>query len=208
MATRKRSEIEQELMTDTNLSRVIRLLEPQEEGAKPITKKDACQMLGMAYNTTRLGTIIDDFKKKQERAAKRRAELRGKPVTNDELVYIIGEYLNGEPVDAISKSTFRSPTFIKNVLEDNAVPIRVPGHTYFDPQLIPDGATRDRFKIGEVVYSARYDSTARIDAEQKTSEHGWVYRIWLLADKWKQSAYQEAAELASLEHIRALGVRI
>jgi len=207
MATKKRSDLEQELMTDANISRVIRLLEP-EEGVKPITKKDACQILGMAYNTTRLGTIIDDFKKKQERSAKRRAELRGKPVTNDELVYIIGEYINGETVDAISKATYRSPTFIKNVLEQNAVPIRVAGHTYFDPQLIPDGAVRDRFQIGEVVYYARYDSTARIDAEQKTDKHGYIYRIWLLADKWKQSAYQEASELASLAHLRALGVRI
>lgn len=208
MATRRKSASEEELMTDANISKVIRLLDPQEEGVKPITKKDACQMLGMAYNTTRLGTILDEFKKKQERAAKRRAELRGKPVTNDELVYIIGEYLNGEPVDAISKSTFRSPAFIKNILEANAVPIRVPGHTYFDPQLIPDGAVRDRFKVGEVVYSSRYDSTARIDMEQQHPKHGYVYRIWLLADKWKQSAYQEAAELASLQHLRELGVRI
>lgn len=208
MATRKRSEIEQELMTDANLSKVIRLLEPQDEATKPITKKDACAMLGMAYNTTRLASIIQEFKQKQERSAKRRAELRGKPATNDELVYIIGEYLNGEPVDAISKATFRSTTFIKNVLEFNAVPIRVPGHTYFNPELIPDGAVRDRFKIGEVVYSARYDSTARIDAEQKSDKHGYIYRIWLLADKWKQSAYQEAGELASLEHLRLLGVRI
>jgi hypothetical protein len=207
MATKKRSDLEQELMTDANISRVIRLLEP-EEGVKPITKKDACQILGMAYNTTRLGTILDEFKKKQERSAQRRAELRGKPVTNDELVYIIGEYINGETVDAISKATYRSPTFVKNILEQNAVPIRVPGHTYFDPQLIPDGAVRDRFQIGEVVYSARYDSTARIDTEQKTDKHGYVYRIWLLADKWKQSAYQEASELASLQHLRALGVRI
>jgi hypothetical protein len=81
MATRKKSASEEELMTDANISKVIRLLEPQEEGVKPITKKDACQMLGMAYNTTRLGTIIENFKANQARAAKRRAELRGKPAT-------------------------------------------------------------------------------------------------------------------------------
>jgi len=209
MATRKKSELEQEKMTDANISRIIRLLEPEEEGKKPITKKDACQMLGMAYNTTRLGSILEEFKQKQARSAKRRAELRGKPATNDEVVYIISEYLNSETVDAISKSTFRSPAFIKNVLETNAVPIRVPGHTYFDPQLIPDGAVRDKFKVGEVVYSARYDSIARIDAEMGNDpKHGWVYRMWLLADKWKQSCYQPASELASLEHLRELGVRI
>ena len=205
---KKRSELEQELMTEANILRVISLLEPKEEGKKPITKKDACQILGMAYNTTRLATIIEEFKQKRERDSQRRAQLRGKPATKDEVSFIIQEYLEGQPVDAISKSTYRSTGFIKAVLDEHAVPIRVPGHTYFKPQLIPEGAVRERFQLGEVVYSARYDSTARIDTEQKHPQHGWVYRIWLLSEKWLQSAYQPAEELASLEHLRELGVRI
>lgn len=209
MATRKRSELEEELMTDANIARVIKLLEPTEEGVKPITKKDACQILGMAYNTTRLGTIIEQFKDRQAKTARRKAELRGKPVTQDEVVYIISEYLNGEPIDSISKMTYRSAGIIKRVLEDNHVPIRVPGHSYFDPQMIPEGAVRERFKVGEIVYSARYDSTARIEMEQKDSRHGgWIYRIWLLSEKWLQSAYQPAYELASLEHLREIGVKV
>jgi len=208
MATRKRPALEEELMTDTNIARVIRLLEPTEEGKKPITKKDACAILGMSYNTTRLGTIIEEYKQKQTRISQRKSQLRGKPATQEEKVYIISEYLNGETVDAISKMTYRSSRFIKDILEGNSVPIRVPGSSYFDPQLIPDGAVRDRFKIGEVVYSSRYDSTARIDSEQKSDKHGFVYRIWLLAERWQQNAYQEAAELASLENLREMGVRI
>jgi hypothetical protein len=207
MATRK-SASENDLMTEANISKVIRLLEPAEEGVKPITKKDACQILGMAYNTTRLATIIEDFRTKQARNAERRAALRGKPATKDDLVYIIGEYLNGETVDAISKSIYRSPTFIKKVLEDNSVPVRVPGSTYFDPQLIPEGAVRTRFTVGEIVYSARYDSIARIDTETSTEKYGYIYRVWLLSDRWLQAANQEAYELASLEHLRVLGVRI
>ena len=208
MATRKRPALEEELMTDANIARVIRLLEPTEEGKKPITKKDACAILGMSYNTTRLGTIIEDYKQKQIRTAQRKSQLRGKPATQEEKVYIISEYLNGETVDAISKMTYRSSKFIKDVLEGNSVPIRVPGSSYFNPELIPDGAVRDRFRVGEVVYSSRYDSIARIDAEQKTEKYGFVYRIWLLSDRWLQSAYQEAGELASLEHLRELGVKI
>lgn len=208
MATRKRSVSEEELMTDANISKVIRLLEPTEEGKKPITKKDACAMLGMSYNTTRLGTIIEEYKQKQVRTAQRKSQLRGKPATQEEKVYIISEYLNGETVDSISKMTYRSSRFIKDVLEGNSVPIRVPGSSYFDPQLIPDGAIRDRFRVGEVVYSSRYDSIARIDAEQKSDKYGFVYRIWLLSDRWLQSAYQEVSELASLEHLRELGVKI
>lgn len=208
MATRKRPVLETELMTDANIARVIRLLDPVEEGKKPITKKDACAILGMSYNTTRLGTIIEEYKQKQTRTAQRKSQLRGKPATQEEKVYIISEYLNGETVDAISKMTYRSSKFIKDVLEGNSVPIRVPGSSYFNPELIPDGAVRDRFQVGEVVYSSRYDSIARIDAEQKTDKYGFVYRIWLLSDRWLQSAYQEASELASLQHLRELGVKI
>jgi len=208
MATRKRSELEEELMTDANIARVIKLLEPVEPDAKPITKKDACQILGMAYNTTRLATIIEQFKTRQKRTAERKAQLRGKPVTSDEVQFIISEYLEGEPIDSISKSTYRSAAIIKGVLEKYHVPIRVPGHSYFDPQLIPEGAVRERFKIGEVVYSARYDSTARIESEQQHPIHGWIYRIWLLSDRWIQSAYQPAYELASLQHLREIGVKV
>lgn len=208
MATKKRSELEEELMTDANIARVIKLLEPVEEGTKPITKKDACQILGMAYNTTRLAAIIEQYKQKQKRTAERKAELRGKPVTQDEVRYIISEYLEGEPIDSISKTTYRSPAIIKRVLEENHVPIRVPGHSYFNPQMLPEEAIRDRFTIGEVVYSARYDSVARIDSEQNHPKYGWIYRIWLLSDKWLQSAYQPAFELASLEHLRKLGVKV
>lgn len=208
MATKKRSELETELMTDANIARVIKLLEPQEEGAKPITKKDACQILGMAYNTTRLGNVIEEYKQRAKRTAQRRAELRGKPVTQEEIQYIIGEYLEGEPIDSISKSTFRSTAIIKGVLEKYSVPIRVPGHSYFNPELIPEGAMRDRFSVGEVAYSARYDSLARIDAEQPHPVYGWAYRVWLLSDRWKQSAYQPACELASLQHLRELGVKV
>lgn len=208
MATKKKSELEQELMTPANIARVIKLLEPTEEGVKPITKKDACQILGMAYNTTRLGTILETYKANKIRDAERRAALRGKPATPEDIVYIISEYLGGETIDEISKRTYRSSGFVKAVLENHSVPLRVPGSSYFNPQLIPEGAVRERFKVGEVVYSARYDSVARIDAESTHPTYGWAYRVWLLSDKWKQSANQPACELASLEHLRELGVRV
>ena len=203
MAT-KRSKNEDERLDNAHMERVIAALEQD----KPITKKDACQILGIAYNTTRLGQLIEKYKENKAKDAARRAALRGKPATQDEITYVIQEYLEGSTVDAISKSTYRGTSFIKAILEKYDVPIRQTSQDYFKPGLIPEGATRDRYAVGEVVYSARYDSIARIDTEQSHPSHGWVYRIWLLADKWKQSAYQEACELASLEHLRVLGVKI
>lgn len=205
MAT-KRTKNEDERLDDAHMARVISMLEPVE--GKPCTKKDACQVLGIAYNTTRLASLIEKYKEKQAYEAKRRGELRGKSATDEEVRYIIGEYLEGSTVDAISKSTFRPSGFIKRILESNAVPIRQSSQDYFKPELIPEGAVRERFNIGEVVYSARYDSIARVDAETNDPRYGFIYRIYLLADKWCQSAYQEAYELASLEHLRKLGVRV
>jgi hypothetical protein len=202
MATRANKE--NELLTPANLDRVIAGF----EATPKMTKKDACAILGIAYNTARLDGLIEKYLEKNARDASRRAALRGKPATSDEITYTIQEYLEGATIDAISKSIYRGPTFIKAILEKYDVPVRQTSHDYFNPELIPDGATRERFAIGEVVYSARYDSVARIDTEQPHPQHAWVYRIWLLADKWKQSAYQPAEELASLEHVRKLGVRI
>ena len=208
MATKKRSDLEKELMTDANIAKVIRLLEPAEQGAKPISKKDACQILGMAYNTTRLGTVIEEYKQKQARNAHRRQQLRGKPLTQEEVKFIIEEYLGGETIDGISRSTYRGTALVKSVLEKYSVPLRVPGHSYFKRELIPEGTMRDKFAIGEIVYSAGYDSLARVDAELQDKKHGWVYRVWLLSERQLQSAYQPFYELASLAHLRELGIKI
>ena len=204
MATRKTAN--DDLLTEANILRVIDLLEPKE--GKPGTKKDACQILGITYNTTRLATIIEQYKAKKAKELERRAALRGKPATSDEINYVIQEYLEGNTVDSISKSLYRSAGFVSQLLERYDVPKRASSQDYFRPELIPEGAMRSRFAVGEIVYSARYDSIARIDTEQSDPRYGWVYRIWLLADKWKQSAYQEACELASLQHLRGLGVKI
>lgn len=203
MATRKtRAEIER--LDDASMDKVIAALEQE----KPITKKAACEMLAIAYNTTRLAKLIEDYQKKKAREAERRASLRGKPATPDEVVYVIQEYLEGSTIDAITKSTFRPANFVKHTLEKYSVPIRATSHDYFKPELIPEDASRQRHTVGEVVYSARYDSTARIEAETLCPKNGWVYRVWLLSEKWSQYAYQPAEELASLEHLRKLGVRV
>jgi hypothetical protein len=205
---RKRSELEQERMTDANIERVIELLEPKEQGVKPITKKDACQALGMSYNTTRLDQIIQTHKDRKEKTAKRRAEKRGKPITEDEVQFIIQSYLAGDPISTIGENTYRGAQLIKQVLDRYSVPIRKSSPDYFKPELIPEAAMRDRFEVGEVVYSARYDSMAKILAEQTHQDYGWIYRVWLLSERWLQNAYQPASELASLAHIRELGVRV
>lgn len=207
MATKRSKNGDEERLDPSNIEKVISLLEPKDESKQPITKKAACEILNIAYNTTRLAKLIDAYKDKKERTAKRRAELRGKPVTEEDAVYMISEYLSGQPVQAISESTHRSTAVVNNVLEQYAVPMRAKAYDYFNPEVVPDGAVRGSFKVGELVYAMAYDSAAVVDKEIKHPE-GNVYRVWLKSDKWQQFAYQPAWELASLEHLIKLGVKV
>lgn len=205
MATRRTKNSEDEKLDAATLDRVIALLEPEE--GKPISKKDACAMLCIAYNTTRLASLIEKHKEKKAATKARREALRGKPATVAEIQYIVSGYLEGETISGLAERSYRSAGFIRGILEQHGVPIRASSHDYFRPELIPEAAMQTRFKVGETVYSARYDSLAKIHHE--LHQHGqWVYRIWLESEKWQQFAYQEAAELASLQHIRELGVEL
>ena len=55
MRTKKK---DYEKLTDANIKHVIELLEAE----KPITKKEACGILNISYNTTRLNNIIQEYK--------------------------------------------------------------------------------------------------------------------------------------------------
>ncbi len=193
MATKRIKHNENEKLDAANIERVIAYLT-----IKGSTKKVACEMLNINYNTTRLGTIIDKYLEDKKRDAERRAEKRGKPPTEGEISYTIKSYLEGDSVESISNSLYRGTTFVHSILSRFNVPIRQPAHSYNSPELIPDEAVKTKFALNEQVYSARYDSLARIRNEFQPG----VYGIYLLSDKWLQNAYQPWYELASLEHIK------
>ncbi len=209
MAARKTKIGDEEKLDDATIASVIKLLEPEE--GKAITKKLACELLHIAYNTTRLGTIIEKYKEKKARQARMRAEKRGKPVSIDEVRSIISAYLlDSDPISSIVDDTYRSADVVKRVLEEYNVPIRGTGNTYFKPEMVPEGAMRTEFVIGEIVYSMRYDSCAKVEGifPKKSKDGETAYRIWLLSDKWKESAFQPTSELASLSHLKELGIKL
>lgn len=209
---RKLRNNDEELLDAATLERVISLLNPQD-GTKPISKKEACEILKIAYNTTRLNKIIEEYKEKKERTRQRREALRGKPATQQEIVSVITDYLQGVSVKEIADGLYRGTTFVESILDSNAVPRRARSQNYDNPELVPEDAMCDRFSTGEIVYSMRYDSTARIEsffdsADSTKYPKGRIYRIWLLSEKWQQCAYQPVWELASLKHLQEIGVRL
>lgn len=183
---------EYENLSDSNLEKVSNLLNSDN----PISKKEACKTLNIAYNTARLKRILEEYQDKKEYAKKRKRELKGKPLSDSELKVIISSYLEGDSITDISNRTFRSLSLIKKVLIDKGVPKKSgSSNCYWEPELLPEESIRITFKKDELVWSARYNEPATIMSEYKKD----VYCIWL--ENSKQYAYQAIHELGSLDHL-------
>ena len=178
MAVRKKRE---EKLSETNINKVIELLAAE----KPITKKEACEILHIAYNTTRLSKIIADHNETIEFRARRKAQNKGKGVTEVEKVSIVKHYLNGAVVSDIAKALYRSPAFIKAVIERMGVPQKLPDTDYkgIKEAMIPEPCVSEEFTAGERVWSAQGNCIAVVKREITKShnfdKHGSkCYLLW------------------------------
>ena len=187
---------EGENLTKTNMLKVIELLEAE----KPITKKSACEILNISYNTTRLKKLIDEFKETEQRIKERRAKLRGKPLTDSELSMIAQEYLNGESLSSISEFIYRPTTLIKKALETLGIPERSTDNTYKNPPFLDPNSVKEDYEKDDLVYAARYGEPALID-EKFDSPDGPIYAIYVLG-KAQCSAMQPFWELSDLSKVQ------
>lgn len=209
-----------ENLSDANIQKVIDLLNPTE--GTPITKKDACALLNITYNTTRLQRIIDEYQERQAYVAEQKAKRRGKAATDFEIQQAVEEYLSGENYAAIAKRLFRSSGFIKAIIERVGVPQRLTGKDKEQYDYLPENCTAKDFKPGEIVWSAKYHRPARVEREvQCTGDYlGKVYSIYILEavndpGPWFTHvtaggyfAYQPAYDLGKLEHLEKYGVNL
>ena len=103
MAVRKKRE---EKLSEANINKVIELLSVE----KPITKKEACEILHISYNTTRLNKIILDHKEKLEVRAKRKAQSKGRDEAEAEKRCRVKHYLHGAVDTAMAQARNRYRT--------------------------------------------------------------------------------------------------
>ena len=160
-----------EKLTAQNIQHVISLLNPTSSQKKPITKREACSILNISYNTTRLDKIIQDYHEQKEYRSRRVSQNRGRPARPDEIQDIVKEYLSGENVSNIAKGLYRSPAFVKSLLEKIGVPQRptkVEGRK--QEYYLPEQCVADDFEKGEIVWSATHHAPAVID-KKLTKEH-------------------------------------
>jgi len=219
MASRGVKTKEGELLDDENLDKVTALLNASD----PITKKEACKILNISYNTTRLAKILEQHEERKAQIKRIRAKKRGTSATPMELQGILVDYLKGESITELSKQNYRSTGFIKGILRKYNVPLRSKATDYFNPEMIPDGALKEDYAKDEICWSARYNTMAQVVGHVATEkkfehfnsdglyethpEHGKVYRLWVFGDHCRY-AYQPWYELGNLEHLTELGVNL
>jgi hypothetical protein len=213
------------------------MLYPQDTSTKPITKKEACDMLNIAYNTTRLAAIISGHLEQKEYVKTRKAQNRGKPASNAEIAEAVTDYLQGETITDISKSLFRSAGFVRSLLERVGVPQRPTGaEERKEVNYFPDECVSEDFKEGEIAWSATYHSAvmvgSKLTKEYQENKPGLktvdyenkygcpCYSIYVIQrvdseDTYFTSvtaggfnAYTPAYELGKLEHLRKYGVNL
>ena len=195
---------EHERLEASNIERVIMLLNEKN----PITKKQACEILNISYNTTRLNTIIEDHLERKERRKKAFDRNRGKPLTDQEIKDIIMGYLQGETLSDISEQLHRPTAAIKSVVESVGVPERPKGDDAHRVSLLPEECIITKAKIGDYVWSAKYHAVAEVMKEWiDESNSSMCYDIYVFEPSETRKrvgfyATQRVEDLGSLEHLK------
>lgn len=179
-----------EKLDEPNIKAVIKALSDD----KPCSKKEACGMLNITYNTTRLNNIIEDYESKIAFRRKQRAAVRKTPITTADKKNIVQSFVSGDAIGEIVKASYRSLRIVQTVLKEFNLPTRVAST---DRVLIEEHQTAEDYSKGDLVYSAKYGAYAEIIREHSNTEEGKVYQIYVLGSQ-AQNAYQPYYELIDL----------
>lgn len=199
---------EHEKLSDSNIKKVIDLL----NGSPPISKKEACTILNISYNTTRLAKIIEQYEEQQALYKKMRAKKRGVPADKDEIKWIVQSFIRGESVADIAKRNYRSTAFINHLIESLGVPERAKGEEAHKVALLPDNCIGDAFSPGEIAWSAKYHAPCKVVKELKSNYEWPCYRIWIIEkseETYNQGGFyasQLAYDLGKLTHLDEYGI--
>jgi hypothetical protein len=201
-----------ENITDASVKKVISLL----NSSPPITKKEACEILNISYNTARLNKIIEEFEHEQDIVKRMKAKKRGRPATKDEIRGMIEGYLEGASYSDISKSTYRSVAFVKSIIERVGVPERITGDDRYKIEYLPDECVAETFELGEIAWSAKYHSSCiikeKLDKPIYQERYGCeCYNIYINEETegFTKGGFYAAApayDLGKLNHLKEYGI--
>ena len=204
-----------EKLTDTNVQHVIDLL----KNDSPITKKEACSILNISYNTTRLTNIIDEYLERLDYKNKRKAQNKGKPARDGEIVRVIEDYLDGESIMEIASHIFRSPSFVKGIIDRVGVPQRASVEQMKKGiPVLPEACIAEEFETGEIVWCPQYNAAAEVVKEYKKTyyENTYgcrAYQVYVIKTSEFDQVFgfyadQLAYDLGRLRHLEQYGIDV
>jgi len=216
-----------EKLTSSNIQHVITLL----EGEKPITKKEACAILCISYNTTRLAKIIADHAENIAYKEERKNRNKGKAASDYEIKEAATMYLKGENVTNIAQSLYRSAGFVRAILDRLGVPTKPASvEERMGVGYLPDNCVADEFEVGELAWSAKYHTIVQIQHEmtpeyardkkglvevdyvQKYGSRCYATSVRESVDDFGNpqgfSAFDLAHDLGKLSHLEKFGVNL
>lgn len=158
------------------------------------TKKSICEHLGIAYNTKRLDSLIQEFQAKEKRISDLRKTRSKTPFSKDDMQSIVDDYNNGESQSSIAERWYTSPQRIKNVLIEMNIPIRARSKT---GEAKVDHVVQDLdiiLKKNDRVFVPKKNVFGIID---KVFDEDWV-------DYYKQPTKRRYIELNAMEYSRKL----
>jgi hypothetical protein len=192
------------------VTRVVNLTEEQykrvtEYLAQPkATKKAACEMLGISYNTKKLAELIERFEQRETAAKAARLAKRKTAVTLPEVAMWVTAYLNGESPSEIADGAYRSESVVKLHLEKHGAMLRRVGKVdRLNPPMLPEQCMSDDFEVGQYVWVAAYNCVGVVKGFYKNA-----VKVWVLSEGIQEHSYQAPWELGSLKHLEAIGVRL
>ena len=212
----------QERLEEDNLNRVQEAL----ANSTPITKKEACEMLNISYNTTRLSRFMEDHSETLRYRATRKSQLKGTKATDLEIKQTIEWYLDERPISDIAKAMYRSSTFVKNIINRVGVPEKRPKTEQRGSGYLPEECVSNTFEPGEKVWYTGKDLPARVikefrnDTNYEDKYGSKCYQIYVIEltdfespyfGFIKEGGYYATAlayDLGSLKHLEKYGAII
>lgn len=192
------------------VAKVVNLTEEQykqvtEYLAQPkATKKAACEMIGISYNTKKLAELIERYEQRETAAKAARAAKRKTAVTLPEVALWITAYLNGESPAEIAESCYRSEAVVKHHLEKHGAMLRKVGKVdRLNPPALPEQCISDTFDVGQYVWVAAYNCVGVVKGFYKNA-----VKVWVLSEGIQEHSYQAPWELGSLKHLESIGVKL
>jgi hypothetical protein len=179
-------------LNKAKLTEVRNLLKP--ETGKPITKKLACEMLGIAYNTARLDKMITEHEEDTLRQKKKKDANRGKPATDYEISCCIESYLDKEPMSHLVERLGRSKLFVQRILDVVGLPERSTDNDYFNPVLLEEGFSQQYLDSGALVYSARHQEVGEVKGNAPCPIEG-AYWVRLATEEYIAIMYYDLLPL-------------